>query len=130
MDNYFFIGLLSLILLTNNTQIYNKRQNHRQTAHLLAMLKKSDIKRIKKVLGKKYSTKLLAYFKEKGYRRASGKDFVPQDIFNFFSGRYDLSMHIKIIEAVEHYEALANELAAKTQMINKKEKPEALTPGL
>lgn len=93
------------------------------------MIKKSEIKRIKKIIGKSYASKIIAFFKEKEYKREGGTDYINQDIYNFFGGRYDLTLHIKIMEVVEHYQRLNEQLRIKQEELLQNKKPEAATPG-
>ena len=93
------------------------------------MISKRESRNYKKIIGKNYTNKVLDFFKEKGYTRLSGKPYIPQDIVNIMNGsREDMSLEFYIIEVVEHYQLLADQLEAKKNEITKK--PEAATSGL
>lgn len=93
------------------------------------MISKRESKNYKKIIGKNYTNKVLEFFRKKGYTRSSGKPYITQDIVNIMNGtREDMSLEFYILEVVEHYQLLADQLEAKKNEITKK--PEAATSGL
>ena len=93
------------------------------------MISKRESKNYKKIIGKNYTNKVLDFFKEKGYTRSSGKSYIVQDIVNIMNGtREDMSLEFYILEVVEHYQLLADQLEHRKNELTKK--PEAATSGL
>lgn len=95
------------------------------------MITKEDADFIKSTIGNNYSSKILKYFARNEITRPSGRNFSKQDIFNFFSldkKRYDPELHNAILDVVEYYMDLPNQVDQKTKAI--KEKSEAATSDL
>lgn len=96
------------------------------------MITKTEARKYKKIIGRDYANKIIEFFKKEGYSRSSGESYSVQDIRNILNPsqkRYNLSLELYIIEAVEHYQALADELAEKKKNLLENKKPEAVTTG-
>lgn len=86
------------------------------------MITKKELQQCREILGKTYRVKILKYFELKNITREDGKKFKPQEITNFFNGRYNLHLHQKVIESVGYYKSLQQALKRKQNSIlsNKK----------
>ncbi|MEX0274280.1 MAG: hypothetical protein AB3N16_07880 [Flavobacteriaceae bacterium] len=97
------------------------------------MITKEEIKNYKDIIGKNWSRKICDFLDEKGYRRDSNEKYTPQDVINFFNGRYSLQMHLNVLKAVEYYKNLNEQMQEEIQKMHKNlfknKKPEAATSG-